>query len=69
MKTMTCKALGGPCDASMTADSSEEMLKKATEHVNEAHPEIVEQMKAMSKDDMDKWNADFKGKWDATPEA
>jgi hypothetical protein len=36
--------------------------------VNEAHPEIAESMKTMSKEMMDQWTADFQKKWDATPD-
>jgi hypothetical protein len=33
MKRMTCRDLGGPCDAVFTADSFEELGKKSHEHV------------------------------------
>jgi len=65
---MTCRAMGGPCDMPMTAATPEEMVKMGMDHVTEAHPEIAEQMKSMSKEDNDKWMEDFKKKWSATPD-
>ena len=68
MKTMTCSAMGGPCDASMTAATEKEMMDAGWAHVEATHPEIVEQMKTMSQEEKDKWAADFHKKWEAAPE-
>jgi hypothetical protein len=35
MKRLTCRDLGGPCDAKFAADSFEEIGKKSQEHVME----------------------------------
>jgi predicted small metal-binding protein len=35
MKRLTCRDLGGPCDAEFAADSFEEIGKKSQEHVME----------------------------------
>jgi hypothetical protein len=35
MKRLTCRDLGGPCDAEFAADSFEEIGKKSQEHVKE----------------------------------
>lgn len=32
---MTCKQMGGPCDALVQANSAEEMMKTGGDHVNE----------------------------------
>ncbi|MBA3788786.1 DUF1059 domain-containing protein [Patescibacteria group bacterium] len=67
MKTMTCKELGGECDAAMTAETSEEMVKKMTAHVMENHPDTAKKMEEMHAEDPNKWGDEFKKKWDATP--
>ena len=69
MKTMTCSMMGGPCDASMTAATPEEMANKGMDHLTKAHPDMAAKMKAMSKGETDKWMSDFKKKWSATPDA
>jgi hypothetical protein len=68
---MTCPAAGGPatCSAVLTGNTAEEMLADGMKHVTEAHPEIVEQMQNMSKEEMDKFIADFHSKFDALPES
>jgi predicted small metal-binding protein len=33
MKTMTCMDMGGPCEHTMTAETSEEMIKMGGDHV------------------------------------
>lgn len=71
MKTLTCAAMGGPatCTTVLSGNTPEEMLAAGTAHVNEAHPEIAEMMKTMSKEDMDKWMTEFHAKFAALPEA
>lgn len=68
MKQMTCSAMGGPCEATITGNTPDEMIANGTTHVNEAHPELAESMKTMPKEALDKWNTDFQAKWEATPE-
>ena len=36
MKTMTCKQLGGPCDAVLEGSSADEVIKAQDRHLNEA---------------------------------
>jgi hypothetical protein len=60
--------MGGPCDAPMTAATSEEMTKMGMAHIETAHPEMAEKVKAMSKEETDAWSADFMVKWAATPD-
>ena len=71
MKQMTCAQMGGPttCVAVLSGNTPDEMVADGTKHVNEAHPEIAEMMKTMSKEDMDKWMADFHTKWAQAPDA
>ena len=36
MKTMTCKQMGGPCDASNRGDTADEVIKAQDKHLKEA---------------------------------
>lgn len=65
---MTCAQMGGSCDFEMSANTVEEMVAEDNKHVQAAHPDIVEAMSKMSQEENDKWMADFKAKWEATPE-
>ena len=71
---MTCRDMGGVCDAAMTAATAEEMMKMGGDHVMAAtdpeHMKLQETMKAAMADktQMDAWTADFMTKWDAAPE-
>ena len=69
MKTMTCKELGGPCDAKISADSWKEMVEKMTAHVMENHPETAKEMEKMHNEDPEKWGKENKPKWEAAPES
>lgn len=68
MKTITCKAMGGPCDAPITGNTAEELMNNGMAHVNANHPELAASMKTMPKEETDKWAADYQKTWDATPE-
>jgi predicted small metal-binding protein len=63
MKTMTCREMGGKCDAEIKADSSSEMAKKMTAHVMEKHPDVFEKMKNMTESEHKKWEEDFHKNW------
>ncbi len=58
------------CDATMTANTAEEMIATGMKHVEEAHPEMAASIKAMSKDapEMVQWYDDFMKSWTAAPE-
>ncbi len=70
MKTMTCAQMGGPCEAEITASSSDEMMSKGMEHLESTHPEMAADVKAMPKDDpkMVAWGEKFAQDWAAAPE-
>lgn len=36
MKTMTCKQMGGPCDAAFRGDSADEVIKAQDKHLKDA---------------------------------
>lgn len=65
MKTMTCKELGGSCDAKLSADSWGEMVKKMTSHVMEKHPDVAKNMEKMHNEDPERWAKEIKPKWEA----
>ncbi len=70
MKTMTCKQMGGPCDANISGATSEEMMNNGMMHIEKAHPDMAAKIKAMPKDDpkMMEWNEKFMKDWENTPE-
>jgi len=56
MKTMTCKQLGGACDAEFHANTFEEMVALSKQHGMEmfqkqdaAHLKVMEEMKSLMK--------------------
>jgi len=69
MKTMSCKELGGPCDAKLSANTWDEMVQKMTKHVIEHHPDTAKEMEKMHTKDPKKWGRTYKPKWDATSES
>lgn len=74
MKTMTCKDMGGPCDAEISAETFAELAEKGKAHVHEqaeevGHAELVEKMKAITPEEYDKWEEGTKAKFDALPDA
>ncbi|WAC56230.1 DUF1059 domain-containing protein [Gordonia sp. SL306] len=36
MKTMTCRQLGGPCDADLSGETADEIIKAQDRHLREA---------------------------------
>jgi len=70
MKVMTCKQLGGPCDAKIRGSTPDEMMKNGMKHMEKAHPKMAEDIKNTSPDDptMVAWNEKFKADFEAAPE-
>lgn len=68
MKTITCSALGGPCEHSIEGATKEEFMHNAMEHVKAAHPEMVEGIEKMTPEENAAWTSKFDGLWDAAPE-
>jgi hypothetical protein len=62
--------MGGMCDTAMSAETPEEMMSKGMAHVEDAHPEMAANIKAMPKDDpqMVDWQQKFDATWAAAPE-
>jgi hypothetical protein len=76
MKKLTCRDLGGPCDAEFTADTFEDIGKKSHAHVmeqmqkgDEAHVAAAGKMRTVSPDQMQAMMAEFKKKFDQAPDA
>ncbi len=70
MKKMTCSQMGGPaaCNTILTGNTPEEIVQHGMKHIEQAHPDMAENIKAMSKEETEKWMEEFKNKWDATPD-
>ena len=55
-KSLSCADAGADCGWSATAETEEELMAKATEHVKESHkelqvnPELAEKIKSLIKD-------------------
>ena len=70
MKTITCRAMGGMCDAPLSSDSYDGIMKVGMDHLRTAHPEMITSIEAMSKDNpiMIEWEKNFKKTWADTPD-
>ena len=77
MKTMTCKQLGGACDAMFHANSFEEIAELSKKHGmemfqqgDEAHLGAMNEMRAMMKapNAMQEWFENKRKEFDALPE-
>jgi Protein of unknown function (DUF1059) len=74
MKKLTCRDLGGPCDAEFTAESFEDIGKKSREHVfeqmkkgDEAHLSAANKMRSATPEQQRALMAEFKQKFDEAP--
>ena len=75
MKQMTCKQIGGVCDAVFSGENSGEIVKAASDHILEkaktdpAHEKASKEMEAIYNDKKRhaEWEKEFKAKWDAAP--
>ena len=75
MKPLTCRDLGGPCDAQFTGDSFGEIGKKSHAHVmeqmqkgDEAHLAAASNMRAATPEQQQTMMADYKRKFDEAPD-
>lgn len=75
MKTMTCREMGGTCDAKFTGETVEEITSQGKAHVHELaeagdeeHKERMDKMGKISPEEMKKWEDETKEKFDALPE-
>ena len=75
MKRLTCRDLGGPCDAGFTGSSFEEIGKKSREHVmeqmkkgDEAHLSAANNMRSATPEQQKAMMAKFRQKFDEAPD-
>lgn len=77
MKKMTCREMGGSCDAVIEGDTAEEMAVNGGKHLtemsekDEGHKKDKEVMDASQNnpEHIAKWLEEFKVKFDTLPEA
>ena len=74
MKRLTCRDLGGPCDAEFTGGSFEEIGKQSRENVmeqmkkgDEAHLSAANHMRSATPEQQKAMMAEFKRKFDEAP--
>ena len=76
MKTMTCREIGGPCDAPISGNTPEEMMNNGSAHVkemagsgDEEHKKVLTMMEEMQKNPEagKAWNDEFMAKFNALP--
>ena len=72
MKTISCQAMGGPCDMAISAATAEEMMEKGTAHVqgadDDAHKALLEEMSGMSEEEKAGWAQKVTEQFDNAPE-
>ena len=77
MKTLTCKQMGGPCDAIISGNTPDEMMQNGGIHVNEmaakgdeGHMKAKEMMDAAGNnpEEMKKWMDMFHQAYNAAPQ-
>ena len=75
MKKMTCRDLGGACDAVITGSTPEEMGGNCKKHVmglkekgDTSHDEAMEKMKNMTPEEFQSFMADFHKKFEEAEE-
>lgn len=62
---MTCAQMSGPCDEKIKGNTEEEMITNGMKHLEEAHPDMAANVKAMPQTDpmmvgwMEKFKKDF----------
>ena len=73
MKKLTCKDLGGACDAVITGASFAEMGKNARAHVmanmDDAHRAMMGKMQNATDEQRAAWMAEFEKKFHEAPDA
>lgn len=73
MKKVTCKEMGGPCDAEITAETAENAATAGYEHIkgtgDDAHKKMKEMIDASSEEDKKKWMEGFEKTFANAPDA
>ena len=64
MKTMTCREMGGPCDAPFLGNSADEVIKAEDSHLKEMVANGDETHQSARKSMQDRWKRPVSGmKW------
>jgi hypothetical protein len=61
VKTMTCKQLGGPCDAAINGNSADEVIKAQDTHLREVVAGGDETHRAALKEMQGRWRDPIRG--------
>lgn len=75
MKELTCKQIGGPCDARFRGSTPGEVTEAVSEHIIEmaktdlAHKESLDEMLAIYSDTKqhEKWHKKYQKTWNEAP--
>ncbi len=67
---MTCRQMGGMCDAPVQGATPEELMGNGMAHLEEVHPDMAKAVKEMPKDDpkMVEWSEKFMTDFQNAPE-
>jgi predicted small metal-binding protein len=78
MKTMTCRQMGGSCDAQFEAKTADEMMNHGAEHIrdwaskgDQPHQKTLQMMQETQKNPVagKEWNSKFQRDFAALPDA
>ncbi len=61
MKTMTCKQMGGPCDAAFQGNTADEVIKAQDKHLKEMVEKKDESHASALKEMQGRWKNPIKG--------
>jgi hypothetical protein len=61
MKTMTCKQMGGPCDAAFQADKADDVIKAQDNHLKEMVASGDASHESAAKSMQDRWKHPVSG--------
>ena len=59
--------MGGPCDTTVSGNTADELMANGMVHLNDAHPEIAEDMSKMTPEQLETMTKDLHAKFDAAP--
>lgn len=72
MKRLTCKQIGGLCDASFKEDSAREVMEQGLAHFknsfDDEHGALYEKVMKMTPEERQKWNEQFQKAWNEAVE-
>lgn len=73
MKKVTCKEMGGPCEAEITGETAEDTATAGYEHIkgtaDEAHKGMKKKIDDSSKEEKAKWMKGFEETFANAPDA